>query len=69
MFFKMHAVVVMPDGTIYDPSYGAKFDNLLDWEEKALAGIVYYKIDSNGESHSYVRKRVTGEELTYYAWF
>jgi hypothetical protein len=68
--FAMHAVVTLPDGTIFDPSYGTQFDNLLDWEDHALAGlVVYYTDPTTGDVMTFIHKRVAGEALTYYSLF
>ncbi|MBM81107.1 MAG: hypothetical protein CMJ78_10995 [Planctomycetaceae bacterium] len=37
--FKNHWIVLI-DGTLYDPSYGSKFETLLDWEKAAVEGQV-----------------------------
>lgn len=44
-FFGNHALVTI-DGRIFDPSYGGRYESLLQWEDAALAGFLVWQDDT-----------------------
>ena len=61
--FSNHALVLF-NGKLYDPSYGTIWEDLADFETRALAGL--FTLAPPGFPGIYVRKEVAGfDDLTF----